>query len=492
MEKEILKNDVKKSHHLQFKSSLVSIIDNTFKVSWLVIILIVTNFAIIVSKINEFNEKINIKLNVSTNIFIIILLAMFIFGSFIYYIIKWNIFKIELDEKKITVYKNIVIKDRYVFLLKNISGYVIEQNILDKIFRVYRFKIYTERIYNTKLDTEFVVKKEIAEKINDIVLNEISNVKMNRKDYDKVSNFDINLKLKSIFVHSILNISLKNSFIILNVILLIFTMISKGTIVKEITTNLLGLLITILTIVFPILYSLIISIFKFYGYKLKKLEDFLVVEYGWFTTKKYFIPIHKIKGIIIKETLISRIFNYNMLQVICSGIANKNGELNFLLPMINKNRLNKILKLILLNINVNLDSKPKKQADFSITIFMILFTVISLIIIPTLMFFRINTIYILIYMLVSSLMIIIFYFFKRVNVEEKYILISTGVFIKKVSLILYDSIKYIKISEGLISSIFNIKVLSVYITSNVINLKHILGYVTNNTLNKVKKYIYYN
>lgn len=487
MKKENLKTNLEYTENLQFKSSPISIIDNTFRISWLATVLIVTNFAIIVSRINEFNEKMNVTLNINTNILIIILLLIFVIVVLIYYIVKWNIFKIELDDKKITVYKNIVIKDRYIFLLKNISGYVIEQNILDKIFKVYRFKIYTERIYNSKVDTEFVVKRDLAEKINDVVLSKITNIKSEDITFDKVSNFNIKLNLKEIFIHSLLNISLKNSFIILNVILLIFTMIKEGTIAKEIMTNLLGFIITILTIVFPILYSLITSILKFYGYKLKKFEEFLVVKYGLFTTKKYFIPITKVKGFVLRETLISRIFNYSMLQVICSGVANKKGELNFLLPMTNKKKLSKAFKIILPNIKICLDNKLKNQASFSISIFMALLTILSIIAIPTLMFFRIKTIYIITYMIIVLLFVLIFYYFKRISIDEKYILISTGIFIKKVSVILYDSIKYIKINEGIISNKLNIKRLSIYITSSLGNLKHGLGYVTNNTLNKVRE-----
>lgn len=46
----------------KFRLSILSIFDNTLKLTWLASLLIITNFAIIVKKINEFNLNINIKI----------------------------------------------------------------------------------------------------------------------------------------------------------------------------------------------------------------------------------------------------------------------------------------------------------------------------------------------------------------------------------------------------------------------------------------------
>ena len=41
-----------------FKSHFISVLDNTLKITWVATILIITNFAIIVNKVNEFNKNI--------------------------------------------------------------------------------------------------------------------------------------------------------------------------------------------------------------------------------------------------------------------------------------------------------------------------------------------------------------------------------------------------------------------------------------------------
>ena len=56
----------------KFRLSILSIFDNTLKLTWLASLLIITNFAIIVKKINEFN------LNININLLLIISLSLFI------------------------------------------------------------------------------------------------------------------------------------------------------------------------------------------------------------------------------------------------------------------------------------------------------------------------------------------------------------------------------------------------------------------------------
>ena len=46
-----------------------------------------------------------------------------------------------------------------------------------------------------------------------------------------------------------------------------------------------------------------------------------------------------------------------MLQVICSGIANQKGELNFLLPMESNKKLNKKINIILPNVKIDITNK---------------------------------------------------------------------------------------------------------------------------------------
>ena len=133
----------------KFKSSFLIVFDNTLKYTWIASLIIITNFAIITKKINEFN------LNIDINLFLIILLFIFIICIFIYNLIIWRISRFEIKEKVIVIYKNIFIKDKKEFLIDNISNICISQNVFERIFKLKRIRIFENQ--KNKLFCDFNV-----------------------------------------------------------------------------------------------------------------------------------------------------------------------------------------------------------------------------------------------------------------------------------------------------------------------------------------------
>ncbi len=464
-----------------FKSHFISVLDNTLKITWVATILIITNFAIIVNKVNEFNKNINV------NILIIIFLTLFVTIMFIYYFIMWKITSISYNKDKIIIYKSLVVRDLSEFLIKNISGLVIEQNILEKFFKVCRVKIYTDQLKKKKEDMQIIVKKDIADKLKHFILERFGVLGNDEKL--KSNTYDMNIKLNNIMLHSFFNISIGNIVILLNVFWIIFTMIAKGTLMKEVLYDFIGFTVTILSITLPIIYSIISSILKFYKFKLKRIKDILLVRFGLFTTKNYIIPIGKINGINFTETLISRVFNYKLVKVICSGVATKKNELDFLIPMMSRKKIDQVLELLFPNHNLKITQKLKKQPIFTFGIYLFIFSVIDFIIIPVLMYLRLPVYIIIGYMMLSIFLLIVLYMFKKISIEDEYILVSTGFYIKKMSILLYDKIKYIKISDGAMSSNFNIYNVNLYILSGFNSVRTNLGYISRTNLSKIKRKI---
>ena len=239
----------------------------------------------------------------------------------------------------------------------------------------------------------------------------------------------------------------------------------------------------------PIIYSIISSILKFYKFKLKRTKDILLVRFGLFTTKNYIIPIEKINGINFTETLISRVFNYKLVKVICSGVATKKNELDFLIPMMSRKKIDQVLELLFPNHNLKITQKLKKQPILTIGIYLFIFSVIDFIIIPVLMYLRLPVYIIIGYMMLSIFLLIVLYMFKKISIEDEYILVSTGFYIKKMSILLYDKIKYIKISDGAMSSNFNIYNVNLYVLSGFNSVRTNLGYISRTNLSKIKRKI---
>ena len=134
-----------------FRSSFFSIFDNTLKITWIAIVLIITNFAIIKKKVYEFN------LNININLTLIIFLVIFIVIVFIYYCVNFYISRFKIQDNLIVVYKNIFVKDKKEFLINNIANVCISKNIFEKILKLSRIRIFTNRKNKVFCDFEVII-----------------------------------------------------------------------------------------------------------------------------------------------------------------------------------------------------------------------------------------------------------------------------------------------------------------------------------------------
>ena len=470
------------------KSEKISIVDNTLKFTWIVSVLIITNFTVIVSKLNELNTIFN------SSVIIAFLSSVLIFLIMIYYIIEWKITNILYNEDRIIIYKSLIAIDLSEFLIKNVTGIVIEKNIIGKIFDVVRVKIYTNQISNKKEDLHIVLKTKKALELRQYILNKgilKNNEEIN--DFDNFKIFDLKINFSNILLHSLLSISLGNIIIIANIVYIIFSMIYKGTILNEVLYNFIGFAITIFTIAFPVIYSVFCNVLKYGNYKLKRYSNVTLIRYGIITTKDYIILNNQINGIIIKETLLSKLFKHNLIKIICSGSLNKKKELEFLIPMVSKAQTSKVLNIIFKDkkIDKNILSKNniKYQSEFSVINLLLSYTALNMIIIPALMYFRINSYYIFIYLILSMLVIIVPYVYIKTGINSNGIVIKKGIILTTKIIIFYDKIKYFQIISTPINRLFNIYRLNIYISSKQNGRKSQTGYMSKSNIKRVKNNI---
>lgn len=451
-----------------FKSSGIIVIDNTLKLTFVVLVLLITNLAVVLNKVRSLNFNLDINMIIFGGIF------LFILATLIINMIKWNITYMSYSNKKITVYKNIVIKNTVEFSIKNISAIIMEESFIDKIFKVCRLKIYTFGVNNYSNDLEIVYNKEKCIKLRNEILSDLDENLDHKLESDKC---DIKIDFKNVVLHSFFNLPFTQIFVIINAILIIFFSINESSSIKEAFSNLLGELITIVGILIPVLYNFFKSIITFYGLKVDRNGDFLHIKYGFLSTKRYIIPISKIKGIILEETILSKLFNYVSVNIICPGITDNKSELKIILPMIKRKNVNELISKILYDRNYNIGTthiNQPKEAIYAIAFYTL---IINTIVLPILIYYNILNIYMLVVLIFSFIIVILAYYFKKIQVYDTYFTISTGVFVKKKVIIKYKDVKYFKIRKDPILNKYGINIIDVYITSGFRNRRHSLGYV---------------
>ena len=460
----------------KFRPSILSIFDNTLKLTWFASILVFTNFAIIVKKINEF------KLNINVNVLLITLLLLFIIIVFIYYLVIYLISRYEITHDMLTVYKNIFVKDKKEILIRNIANICISKNIFEKIFKLTRIEIFSNE--KNKIFSDFEVV--ISDKKYNIYIRKF--LKENGYNEEKILCKSNSIKFTKVDIlkHSILSIPISSIIVIINFILLIFNMIENGSLLKSIVYDILGLIITFLGFIFPVIYSVIKNLFKNMNYYVKRNNKNIYISFGFFTKKLYIIPVSKIKGIIVDVSLLCAIFGCFKLNSIISGIGDRKNKLDMIFPITRKKKAVELLKLILPEYDIPLINK--RQPKQSIAVFGTKIMIIMLVLV-------IPAIYVNIKIAVGIsvilfILIFVIYFIKKVVILDKYICVVNGIFLKRMQIIKYENIENIILREGIISNKLGICKIYMSILGTLKNSKISSGYIRKKDANVILSKIF--
>lgn len=456
----------------KFRSSFLSIFDNTLRITWIATLLIITNFAIIVKKLNEFN------FNIDVNLLLMIFLSVFIISVFAFYSINWHISRYEMKDEMVIVYKNIFVKDRKEILIKNIANIVLSKNVFERLFKLTRIKIYANEKNKLFCDFEAILTKDNFDKYIE--------------PFIRSCNLDITNKSKKIYVkfnffeilkHSLLSISISSIVVIINFILLIFNMIGDGSFLKEIMYDFLGLIITLVGFIFPVIYSVIKNVLKYINFSIRRDDKVIHLSYGLFTLKEYVVPVKKVNGIIIDVSLLSKIFGCYKLNIINSGIGDKKSEIEMLFPISKKIKCREIMSLIFPEYNI--DMNHKRQPFETIVIITIKIILIMLVLVIPSIYIDIRLAIFI--SLLLFLLIFIIYYIKRIIISDKYICIINGIFLKRIRVIKYKKVENVEIKEGIISKKFGLCKVYVQILADIKNNKISTGYITKSDVSKIVK-----
>lgn len=458
----------------KFRSSILSIFDNTLKFTWIATFIIITNFAIIVKKINEFNMNINV------NLLLMIFLSIFIISVFIFYFINWHISRYEIRDEMIIVYKNIFVKDRKEILIKNIANIGLSKNIFERLFKLTRIKIYANERNKVFCDFEAVLTIVDFNKYIEPFMR-----KSNIDIINKSKKFNIKFNLLEIFKHSFLSIPISSIVVIINFILLIFNMIGDGSFLKEIMYDFLGLIITLIGFIFPVIYSILKNFLKYINFSIRRDGKVIHISYGIFTLKEYIVPVKKINGIIIDVSLLSKIFGCYKVNIINSGIGDKKSEIEMIFPISQKTKCREIMNLILPEYNI--DMNHKRQPFETIVIITIKVILLMLIIVIPVIY--IDSRLALFISLFLFLLIFIIYYIKRIIISDKYICVINGIFVKRIRIIMYEKIENIEIKEGIISKKIGLCKVYMQILADIKNNRVSSGYITKSDAVKIIKNI---
>ena len=255
-------------------------------------------------------------------------------------------------------------------------------------------------------------------------------------------------------------------------------MINDGSFAKEIMYDFLGLMVTLIGFVFPVIYNTSKNVIKYFNYKISKDDKKIYISYGFFTRKEYIIPTNKINGIIVDVSLLSKLFRCYKLNIINAGIGDKKSEIAMLFPICNLKKSRKIFKKCFSDYNLKIDKK--RQPYETLVVISAKIMILMLILVIPAIYLNIQIAMYISFFLLA--LIVLIYLIKRIMITDKHISIINGIFVKRIIVIKYNQIENLEIKQGIISKRFNLYKVYLSITADIKNRTLSTGYITQQDL----------
>lgn len=289
-----------------------------------------------------------------------------------------------IDEYKMSVQTGVFTKKKIEIPLEAITTVDFAQNILHQIFGVYRLKIDNASQTNDfgkSAEISITLGKEQAVLVKKLLMSKknINEDTVAETDINDVSkNFTIKSKMQDFILLGLFQSKLAYIIGILPVVFGIFSFIvskiTGETDVKKILDNLDGsffppfIILSVLSIyVIGLVSSTILTIIKYYNFRITDRGNSLYIEFGLFTKKTYTLMKEKISGIEVKQSLLMRVFGFATADVFVIGYGDSSEEegqeLALLYPLLKLNEFENMLQIILPEIPMKGNyKKPQKKA----------------------------------------------------------------------------------------------------------------------------------
>ena len=267
------------------------------------------------------------------NYYFLIIALLTPVGNFINYFFTYY----TIDEKSLIIEKGILTKKKIEIPIATITTVDLSQDILYQILNIYKLKIdNSSQVHDTadKAEASFALKGNDALFVKELLTkNNISNGTEKAKE----TNLKIKARTKDFFLLGLF----QSKLIFFLTLLPVAGTVSAFFINNEFdtgTTKLiesalsafgivtLGAFTTIAVYFIALAVNIIISVVTYIDFTVYNTGGSVSVEYGLIDKKRYTLLKSKINGIILKQTILMRMFGYCSVEVFVIGYGDKSNE----------------------------------------------------------------------------------------------------------------------------------------------------------------------
>lgn len=430
-----------------------------------------------------------------------------------YRIIIWAKTWITIEAQSIVIECNTFFsRKKNTISIKTISNINLEQSLMGMLFGTCKLKMDTNSL-STANDTDLtiVLKKNDAEELRVLLMGLVSGNEMPKQEIRQEEQRDsgcIRVNATDILLHGVFASKfLHTIFIPLYIVLEFVSEMDSADleyIVDEVgyfaaETIGLWLLILIALIAWSILaigFGLVRDAVRYWDFQIERKEEKLVLMYGLTKKVNYSIPVDKIQAVVLKQTLLARIFRRYMVEVVNVGMNDDEKEAQaFLLPYgkkeLLKERMGKLLPEFSNYLELEAEHQPKSSWIAGLWTDFIYLMVVGGILMAVAEFvpeFLGGAIAILSVITFACLAVkVAGYLTKGTTFAEQVLLIVRGSFSRTFVYIRYDKIQYVSLYHNFLANRYGIQRGMVHLLASMNNQVQEIPYFKGEQLEVLKR-----
>ena len=284
----------------------------------------------------------------------------------LYSILYLNASGYQLKENEIECKRGVLFKKRSILDYKKIHAVNKKQNLIHKIFKLAVLTLDSGST-NTAYASEILIieKENVVDEIVAVLKSKQSGETVSvEKPIEEKENL-YKFTAKSRFIYSALNVlSTLLVLIVASLIAVVLFAVALPLITKNangwetigiILVALYSLIIYLIILLAVFVISILVSFLSYYKFRIFKNTDDVEINYGFFVKNNNTFKLNKIKGVIITQGLIKRLFGFVTVKVEVIGYNEVNSKENsssttgILFPLCKKSEVCENIKKVLPN-----------------------------------------------------------------------------------------------------------------------------------------------
>ena len=301
---------------------------------------------------------------------IVIGIGVLLFISFIFAFFSWRNTFYYIENEVLFYQKGVFKKSKQGISIDKITTINENQELMERIFRLSTFKVDAGSVTSGN-EIKLTISKKEAEILKAELNASSSELKNkpedNRKDDNQPLKSEYHISIKELILYAVAS---NHFFAGLVFVLAVWQVIEDIPFVKTLIEGPAGswinqhldatmqglsvpviitlvLLILLAYLFFSFLISSVLTVVRYYGFKVKRQGDLIEIMYGLLEKKRYHLSADKITALYVKHGLIGQLCKMGELKIESIGYGDEKGEAAVLYPIIDDEKRDEMIKALL-------------------------------------------------------------------------------------------------------------------------------------------------